>query len=178
MLYLCQCIVAINRGSQAFQIRWQTILRSKDKSYGLQYAKAIYEQWGQSSDTHSLYGRRNKIFTRSRDYANGTQDTTIYKQLLNSLGPEKGDGSLLNLDYTPVPILPKFVKIVMNKILSRDPYPNLESIDPISSSEKNKKKDRIKMQVQARQGAAGPEGAVGCCARHGPRRDSRNDGGG
>ena len=122
----------------------------QDKSYGLQYAKAIYEQWGQSSDTHSLYGRRNKIFTRSRDYANGTQDTTIYKQLLNSLGPEKGDGSLLNLDYTPVPILPKFVKIVMNKILSRDPYPNLESIDPISSSEKNKKKDRIKMQVQAR----------------------------
>ena len=122
----------------------------QDKSYGLQYAKAIYEQWGQSSDTHSLYGRRNKIFTRSRDYANGTQDTTIYKQLLNSLGPEKGDGSLLNLDYTPVPILPKFVKIVMNKILSRDPYPNLESIDPISSSEKNKKKDRIKMQVHAR----------------------------
>ena len=123
----------------------------QDKSYGLQYAKAIYEQWGQSTDTHSLYGRRNKIFSRNRDYANGTQDTTIYKQLLNSLGPEKGDGSLLNLDYTPVPILPKFVKIVMNKILSRDPYPNLESIDPISSSEKNRKKDKIKMQVQARQ---------------------------
>ena len=122
----------------------------QDKSYGLQYAKAIYQQWGQSADTHSLYGRRNKVFSRNRDYANGTQDTTIYKQLLNSLGPEKGDGSLLNLDYTPVPILPKFVKIVLNKILSRDPYPNLESIDPISSSEKNKKKDRIKMQVEAR----------------------------
>lgn len=122
----------------------------QDKSYGLQYAKAIYQQWGQSADTHSLYGRRNKVFSRNRDYANGTQDTTIYKQLLNSLGPEKGDGSLLNLDYTPVPILPKFVKIVLNKILSRDPYPNLESIDPISSSEKNNKKDRIKMQVEAR----------------------------
>jgi hypothetical protein len=61
-----------------------------------------------------------------------------------------GDGSLLNLDYTPVPLLPKFVKIVTNKILSRDPYPNLESIDPISSSEKNKMKDRMKMQVEAR----------------------------
>ena len=123
----------------------------KEKSYGLQYAKAIYSQWGQSSDTHSLYGRRNKIFSRNRDYANGTQDTTIYKKLLSSLNPMDGDGSLLNLDYTPVPILPKFVKIVANKILSRDPYPNLESIDPISSSEKNKKKDRIRMQVEARQ---------------------------
>jgi hypothetical protein len=122
----------------------------KQKSYGLQYAKAIYSQWGQSSDTHSLYGRRNKIFSRNRDYANGTQDTTIYKKLLSSLNPMDGDGSLLNLDYTPVPLLPKFVKIVTNKILSRDPYPNLESIDPISSSEKNKMKDRMKMQVEAR----------------------------
>ena len=122
----------------------------REKSYGLQYAKAIYSQWGQSTDTHSLYGRRNKIFSRNRDYANGTQDTTIYKKLLSSLNPMDGDGSLLNLDYTPVPILPKFVKIVANKILSRDPYPNLESIDPVSSSEKNKKKDRIRMQVEAR----------------------------
>ncbi len=120
-------------------------------SYGLQYAKAIYSQWGKMNESSSLLGKRNKIFERNRDYASGTQDTSIYKQLLNSLSPNKGDGSLLNLDYTPVPILPKFVKIVVNKILSRDPYPNLESIDPLSSSEKNKKKDKIKMQVEAKE---------------------------
>ena len=120
-------------------------------SYGLQYAKAIHGQWGKMNEASSLFGKRNNVFERNRDYANGTQDTSIYKQLLNSLSPNKGDGSLLNLDYTPVPILPKFVKIVVNKILSRDPYPNLESIDPLSSSEKNKKKDKIKMQVEARE---------------------------
>ena len=117
-------------------------------SYGLQYAKAIYSQWGRMNEASSLFAKRNKIFERSRDYANGTQDTSIYKQLLNSLSPNKGDGSLLNLDYTPVPILPKFAKIVVNKILSRDPYPNLESIDPLSSSEKNKMKDKMKVQVE------------------------------
>ena len=120
-------------------------------SYGLQYAKAIHSQWGKMNEPSSLFGKRNKIFERNRDYANGTQDTSIYKQLLNSLSPNKGDGSLLNLDYTPVPILPKFVKVVVNKILSRDPYPNLESVDPLSSSEKNKKKEKIKMQVEARE---------------------------
>ena len=120
-------------------------------SYGLQYAKAIHAQWGKMNESSSLLGKRNSVFERNRDYANGTQDTSIYKQLLNSLSPNKGDGSLLNLDYTPVPILPKFVKIVVNKILSRDPYPNLESIDPLSSSEKNKKKDKIKMQVEAKE---------------------------
>ena len=118
--------------------------------YGLQYAKAIHSQWGEMNQSSSLISKRNKLFERNRDYANGTQDTSIYKQLLNSLSPNKGDGSLLNLDYTPVSILPKFVRIVANKILSRDPYPNLESIDPLSSSEKNKMKDKVKVQVENR----------------------------
>ena len=118
------------------------------KEYGLQYAKAIHSQWGKQSDSTSLISKRNKVFDRNRDYANGNQDTSIYKQLLNSLSPNKGDGSLLNLDFTPVPILPKFVRVVANKILSRNPYPNLESVDPLSSSEKNKKKDKVRVQVE------------------------------
>ena len=122
----------------------------KSNSYGLQYAKAIESQWGKMTSATSLYGRRNVIFERSRDYANGTQDTNIYKKLLRSLSPNDGDGSLLNLDYTPVPILPKFVRVVANKILSRNPYPNLEAVDPLSSSEKNNKKRRIEIQVEAK----------------------------
>ena len=123
----------------------------QDKKYGLQYAKAIESQWGKMSEKTSLYGTRNEVFDRNRDYANGTQDTSIYKQLLTALNPQDGDGSLLNLDFTPVPILPKFVRVVVNKILSRDPYPNLEAVDPLSSSEKNEEKQRIKNQVEIRE---------------------------
>ena len=122
----------------------------KSKAYGLQYAKAMEAQWGKMTSPSSLYGKRNSIFERSRDYANGTQDTNVYKKLLRSLSPNDGDGSLLNLDYTPVPILPKFVRVVANKILSRNPYPNLEAVDPLSSSEKNNKKRRIEIQVEAK----------------------------
>ena len=104
------------------------------QDYGMKYAKAIENQWGKIQDEHSLYKKRAKTFERNRDYANGVQDTTIYKQILTSLDPNNGDGSLINLDYTPVPILPKFARIVVNKILSRSPYPNLEAIDPISTS--------------------------------------------
>ena len=122
----------------------------KSNAYGLEYAKAIESQWGKMTNATSLYGRRNVIFERSRDYANGTQDTNIYKKLLRSLSPNDGDGTLLNLDYTPVPILPKFVRVVANKILSRNPYPNLEAVDPLSSSEKNNKKRAIEIQVEAK----------------------------
>ena len=123
------------------------------KAYGQQYAKAIDAQWGRMTDMTSLVGKRNRIFERSRDYATGTQDTNIYKQLLNSLDPNSGDGSLMNLDYTPVPILPKFVRIVVNKILSRGLYPNLEAVDPLSSSEKNEKKRAMEIQVQYKEQA-------------------------
>ena len=119
-----------------------------DKAYGLKYAKAIESQWNSTNEENALQKKRSKTFERNRDYAQGVQNTTIYKRLLNSLDPNSGDGSLLNLDYTPVPILPKFVRIVVNKILSRDPYPNLEAVDPLSSSEKNKEKNRLRMQVQ------------------------------
>lgn len=118
------------------------------KAYGVQYAKAIDAQWGRMTDVGSLVGKRNRIFERSRDYATGTQDTNIYKQLLNSLDPNAGDGSLMNLDYTPVPILPKFVRIVVNKILSRGLYPNLEAVDPLSTSEKNIEKRILEEQVK------------------------------
>ena len=118
------------------------------QDYGMKYAKAIENQWGKIQDEHSLYKKRAKTFEKNRDYANGVQDTTIYKQILTSLDPYNGDGSLINLDYTPVPILPKFARIVVNKILSRSPYPNLEAIDPISTSAKNKQKQRIMNQVQ------------------------------
>ena len=120
------------------------------KQYGLKYAKAIETQWGRMADTDSLLKRRNKVWERNRDYANGTQDTNIYKRILTSMDPNSADGSLVNLDFTPVPILPKFSRVVENKILSRNPYPNLEAIDPISSSEKNKEKQRIKTQVQVK----------------------------
>ena len=80
------------------------------KDYGMKYAKAIENQWGKIQDEQSLYKKRARNFERNRDYANGVQDTNIYKQILTSLDPNNGDGSLVNLDYTPVPILPKFAR--------------------------------------------------------------------
>jgi hypothetical protein len=117
------------------------------KEYGLRYAKAISSQWGGFDHDESLMRKRRKVFERNRKYANGTQDTSIYRQLLTSLDPNNGDGSFLNIDFTPVPILPKFVRIVVNKILSSSPYPNLEAVDPLSSSEKDLERKKVEMAV-------------------------------
>jgi hypothetical protein len=121
------------------------------KAYGLKYAKAIEKQWGNADDERSLFRKRMKDFETNRDYANGTQDTSIYKQILNSLDPNSGDGTLLNLDWSPVPIVPKFVKIVVNNILSKKPYPNVRALDPLSQSEKDRKRAEKMFEVKNKQ---------------------------
>jgi hypothetical protein len=121
--------------------------QKESRHYGLRYAKAIESQWGKRRDSNSLFSKRYRLFERNQEYATGVQDTSIYKRLLNNLDPNSGDGSLMNLDFTPVPILPKFVRIVVNKILGRNLYPNLEAVDPLSSSEKNRDKKRIEIMV-------------------------------
>lgn len=140
-----------NRKGTSFPDPLADVSKKESQAYGLQYAKAIESQWGKSTEANSLFGKKATIFEKNRDYANGVQDTNIYKKLLRSLDPSDGDGSLLNLDYTPVPILPKFVRVVVNKILSRNPYPNLEATDPLSSSEKNRNKKKIEMQIAAKE---------------------------
>lgn len=123
----------------------------ESKAYGLKYAKAIESQWGQVGQEGSLFQRRLQEFERNRMYANGTQDTRIYKQILNSLDPNNGDGSLLAIDWSPVPIIPKFVNIVVNKILAREPQPNLEAIDPLSITEKERKKAEMRFAMENKQ---------------------------
>ena len=126
-------------------------IEKESKDYGLRYAKAIQNQWSAGTQGSSLMKRRRDTFIKNRAYAQGTQDTSIYRQLLTSLDPNNGDGSFLNLDFTPVPILPKFVRIVVNKILSREPYPNIEAVDPLSSSEKDKERQKKEALIRAKE---------------------------
>jgi hypothetical protein len=126
-------------------------IEKESKDYGLRYAKAIQNQWSAGTQGSSLMKRRRDTFIKNRAYAQGTQDTSIYRQLLTSLDPNNGDGSFLNLDFTPVPILPKFVRIVVNKILSREPYPNIEAVDPLSSSEKDRERQKKEALIRAKE---------------------------
>ena len=74
-----------NKRKSSFPDPLATTDVKQSMAYGLEYAKAIESQWGKITQATSLYGKRNVIFERSRDYANGTQDTNIYKKLLRSL---------------------------------------------------------------------------------------------
>ena len=83
--------------------------------YGLKIAKAIEHEWFNKDQGINRYHKHYNDFHRLRLYAEGNQSIQKYKDELSI----NGDLSYLNLDWTPVPIIPKFVDIVVNGMADR-----------------------------------------------------------
>jgi len=83
--------------------------------YGLKVAKAIDHEWFVSDRKGNRYRNNKNNFHKLRLYARGEQSIQKYKDELSI----NGDLSYLNLDWKPVPIIPKFVDIVVNGISER-----------------------------------------------------------
>ena len=82
--------------------------------YGLKVGKAIEQEWF-NNDKSSKYKANSNDFHKLRLYARGEQSIQKYKDELSI----NGDLSYLNLDWKPVPIISKFVDIVVNGIAER-----------------------------------------------------------
>ena len=94
--------------------------------YGLKVAKAIETEWYNDDRNNNRYKNNFNNFHRLRLYARGEQSIQKYKDELSI----NGDLSYLNLDWTPVPIIPKFVDIVVNGIAERTYDVKAYSQDP------------------------------------------------
>jgi len=92
------------------------VVSEQEKSsieYGMQVAQAIEGEWfDQGRTTGNRYITNWNNFNQLRLYARGEQSVQKYKDELSI----NGDLSYLNLDWTPVPILSKFVDIIVNGI--------------------------------------------------------------
>ena len=102
-------------------------LEKISSEYGLKVAKAIESEWFYGDYGTQRFRTNFDNYHRLRLYARGEQSVQKYKDELSI----NGDLSYLNLDWRPVPIIPKFVDIVVNgiaertydvKAFSQDPY--------------------------------------------------------
>ena len=97
--------------------------------YGKQVAQAIEGEWfSQGRTTGNRYLNNWNNFNQLRLYARGEQSIQKYKDELSI----NGDLSYLNLDWTPVPILSKFVDIVVNGISQKSYEIKAYAQDPSS----------------------------------------------
>jgi len=107
------------------------------KEYGLEYLKTMYYEWHNNGD---VYFRDLKMrYNRNRSYAEGNQDVGKYKDLLDV----QGDSSYLNIDWTPVSVVPKFVDVIVNGMVNQEYDVKAKSIDPIAANKRLEKKKQM-----------------------------------
>ena len=107
--------VKIDIQAAAFPDQFVSDAEKKTQEYGLQIGQAIQYEWFRRDGNNCRFYSQWREFNRLRLYARGEQSIAKYK---NELAID-GDLSYLNLDWTPVPIIPKFVDIVVNGMSDR-----------------------------------------------------------
>ena len=116
--------------------------------YGSQVAQAIENEWfdqGRTNGNRYLTNWNN--FHQLRLYARGEQSVQKYKDELSI----NGDLSYLNLDWQPVPILSKFVDIVVNGISQKSYDIKAYAQDPSSVKKRTKYANKIYEDMLAKE---------------------------
>ena len=115
--------------------------------YGRQVGRAIEGDWfsGTRTGVSGRYNTNYNNFRNLRLYARGEQSIQKYKDELAI----NGDLSYLNLDWKPVPIIPKFVDIVVNGMDSKLYDVKAYAQDPQSMKERTDYAAAILRDIQA-----------------------------
>ncbi len=114
--------------------------------YGLQIGQAIQYEWFRRDNGSCRFYNQWGEFMRLRLYARGEQSIAKYK---NELAID-GDLSYLNLDWTPVAIIPKFVDIVVNGMSDRLFKVKAYAQDAMSAEKRSDFQDTIEGDMIAR----------------------------
>jgi hypothetical protein len=115
--------------------------------YGLKVGKAIETEWFNNDRSLNRYKSNHSNFHSLRLYARGEQSIQKYKDELSI----NGDLSYLNLDWKPVPIISKFVDIVVNGIAERTYDIKAYSQDPFGVSKRTAYMESILGDMRAQE---------------------------
>jgi hypothetical protein len=135
--------VTIEINATSFPSQLVTDAEKASDAFGLQVGRAIQAEWFMKDGNSCRYYSQWRDFRRLRLYARGEQSIAKYK---NELAID-GDLSYLNLDWTPVPILPKFIDIVVNGMSDRLFTPKAYAQDAMSQAKRSKYQDMVEAQM-------------------------------
>jgi len=139
--------VTIDITSSAFPSQLATDAEKASQQFGLQVGQAIQYEWFRKDGNNCRYYSQWREFHRLRLYARGEQSVGKYK---NELAID-GDLSYLNLDWTPVPVIPKFVDIVVNGMSERLFKVKAYAQDAMSQSKRNKYQEMMESQMAGKE---------------------------
>jgi len=131
-------------------------LEKMSEEYGLKVGRAIQQEWFNNDNGAARYKSNQDSFHNLRLYSRGEQSIQKYKDELSI----NGDLSYLNLDWKPVPILSKFVDIVVNGIADRSFDVKAYSQDPLGVSKRTEYMEAILEDMQNKEFKQKVKGAL------------------
>jgi hypothetical protein len=140
-------------------------LEKMSYDYGLSVARAIETEWFHVYRGSNRYRSNQNDFHKLRLYARGEQSIQKYKDELSI----NGDLSYLNLDWKPVPIIPKFVDIVVNGIAERMYDVKAYSQDPFGVSKRTEYMESILSDMRTKKISEFTEQAFGMSLLDNPK---------
>lgn len=138
--------VKVNITSAGFPSQFVSDKEKASMEFGLQIGQAIQYEWFKKDGGGCRFYNQWRDFHRLRLYARGEQPIGKYKNELSI----DGDLSYLNLDWTPVPILPKFIDIVVNGMSDRLFKVKAYAQDAMSQQHRSAYQDMIEGQMVAK----------------------------
>ena len=139
--------VSIDISPSGFPSQFVSDAEKATQEFGLKIGQSIQYEWFKRDSGSCRYYGQWRDFNRLRLYARGEQSVAKYK---NELSVD-GDLSYLNLDWTPVPILPKFVDIVVNGMQGRQFEVKAYAQDAMSAGKRNAYQDMIEGDMVAKE---------------------------
>ena len=121
-------------------------IEKESLEYGLRVGQAIESEWFSREYDTALYNELRSEYLNRRLYAKGNQPVEKYKNELSV----NGDLSYLNLDWTPVPIVPKFVDVVVNGISNRMFDVKVDALDETSNEKRQQFRDDMQADMVAK----------------------------
>jgi len=115
--------------------------------YGLQVGQAIENEWFRQDTGGDRYLQNFQNYHNLRLYARGEQSVQKYKDELSI----NGDLSYLNLDWKIVPIIPKFVDIIVNGMVDKGYEIKAFANDPFALEERTQFAFRAMRDIQNRE---------------------------
>jgi hypothetical protein len=138
--------VTIDIQAAAFPDQFVSDATKDTVEYGLQIGQAIQYEWFRRDSGSCRFYSQWSEFMRLRLYARGEQSVAKYK---NELAID-GDLSYLNLDWSPVPIIPKFVDIVVNGMSDRLFKVKAYAEDALSAEKRSEFQEMVEGEVLAK----------------------------
>jgi hypothetical protein len=125
--------------------------REKGKDWIKQYCRAAWDSWNNDNPRSIFYNARYR-YENLKQYAMGNQSVNKYKPLMGV--DQESTETWLNVDWSVIPIIPKFRRIALGKLSKVDYNITATPVDALANEENEDYFAGIKAKILMREEAA------------------------